>query len=84
MSKTKRQLEAKNIGLEVENFNLKYPVGYPVRYWTGVREGEGKVGTVRCSAESLGQHTAVVWLNECSSCIALSHIEPFNRRQNPR
>jgi hypothetical protein len=58
-------------------WNRTFPVGTVVRYWTGVREGIGKVSTTRTEAEVLSGHTAVVWLNNESGCLALSHIEPI-------
>lgn len=59
------------------NFNADYPVGQRVRYWQGRREGEGKIGKTRTEAQVLGGHSAVVWLEECSGAIALTHIEPI-------
>ena len=59
-----------------DEFNAKHPVGTPVRYWTGLREGEGRVGKTRSSAEVLSGHTAVVWVEGCRGCVALTHVEP--------
>lgn len=59
-------------------FNDAHPIGTPVRYWKGVREGAGKVSTTRTVAQLLGGHTAVVWLNGVSGCIALTHIQPVD------
>lgn len=55
-------------------WNLVVPVGTPVRYWTGAREGEGKPSKTRSEAQLLGGHTAVVWVEGHSGCIALSHV----------
>ena len=55
-------------------FNARYPIGTAVRYWTGVREGEGKLSHTRSIAEVLGGHTAVVWIEGESGCVALSHV----------
>ncbi|WP_346536985.1 hypothetical protein [Micromonospora sp. DPT] len=60
----------------VELFNAIHPVGTTVRYWKGVREGDGKTSTTRTEAQLLSGHTAVVWLEGVSGCIALTHIEP--------
>ncbi|BAL87339.1 hypothetical protein AMIS_21190 [Actinoplanes missouriensis 431] len=60
--------------IRVGHFNDAVPVGTPVRYWTGVRQGEGKVSRTRTPAELLSGHTAVVWVEGEGSCIALSHI----------
>lgn len=58
-----------------DEFNQKYPVGTRVRYWTGLREGEGRVGKTRSAAEVLSGHTAVVWVEGCRGCVALTHVE---------
>lgn len=60
---------------EAEQFNKHWPVGTTVRYWTGLREGEGKLSRTRTAASVLGGHTAVVWVEDEPDCIALSHIE---------
>lgn len=61
--------------LEVENWNLKHPIGTPVRYWTSVREGPGKTGETRSVAEMLGGHTPVVWVTGEGGCVALTHVD---------
>lgn len=58
-------------------WNKRFPVGTPVRYWTGAREGMGKVGTTRTEASVLGGHSAVVWIDGHSGCVGLSHVEPM-------
>lgn len=60
--------------VEANGFNERFPIGTPVRYWTGVREGEGKVSKTRTEAQVLGGHTAVVWVEDEASCIALTHV----------
>ena len=62
-------------------FNRAYPVGTPVEYWTGAREGVGKVSRTRSIATVLGGHTAVVWVAGEAGCIALSHVEPITTRR---
>jgi hypothetical protein len=57
-------------------WNKYFPIGTRVRYWTGVREGSGKVSITSTAAEVLGGHTAVVWIEGCSGCVALSHVQP--------
>lgn len=54
-------------------------VGTPVRYWTGYREGDGKVSRTRTTVRSLGGEggTPVVWVDDEGSCIATTHIEPI-------
>ncbi|MFD1546953.1 hypothetical protein [Nonomuraea guangzhouensis] len=60
--------------LAVAGWNATVPVGTPVRYWTGWREGDGKTSRTRTAAQLLGGHTAVVWVEGEVSCIALSHV----------
>lgn len=50
------------------------PLGAPVRYWTGFREGEGQAGTVRAAAQVFGGHTAVIWVEGEAGAIALTHV----------
>ncbi len=59
----------------VEIFNERHPVGTPVRFWPGVKVGEGILSKVRAQAEILSGHTPVVWVEGCAGCIALTHIE---------
>ncbi len=61
---------------DVQEFNEHNPIGTLVRYWTGAREGEGKLAKTDSAAHVLGGHTAVVWLAGVSGCIALTHVEP--------
>jgi hypothetical protein len=58
-------------------WNASNPVGTPVRYWTGAREGEGQTGETRSTARVLGGHTAVVWVTGHDACIALTHVDPI-------
>ena len=61
---------------EVEVFNTAHPVGTRVRYWRGVRKGAPSgEGTTYHPATVLGGHTAVAWIEGCSGCVALSHVE---------
>lgn len=64
--------------LLVENFNLKYPVGTPVRFWTGIRDGEGRVGEVKYAADLIGD-TPGAWISGGIGFVALTHIEPIKR-----
>lgn len=63
----------------VKNWNRDNPVGTPVRYWPGVREGDGKPATTRKPAQLIGGHTAVVWVTGETSFIRLTHVEPAER-----
>ncbi|WKU07989.1 hypothetical protein [Micromonospora sp. HUAS LYJ1] len=59
-------------------FNDEFPVGTPVRYWKGIRDGDGRTARTRTQAQLLSGHTAVVWLDGVSGCIALTHIQPIS------
>lgn len=63
---------------QAATWNIKYPVGKPVRYWTGLREGDGVRSRTITKAQVLGGHTAVVWVEGHGACIALSHVEPLS------
>lgn len=55
--------------------NFEYPVGTPVRYWTGAKQGEGKVSKTRSEVQSVSKTQAVVWVEGHSGCISMTHIE---------
>lgn len=60
---------------EVEAFNARYPVGTRVRYWRGTKQGPPSgEGAVRYAAAVVSD-TASVWIEGCSGCMALSHVE---------
>jgi hypothetical protein len=63
----------------VDAFNAKNPVGTPVRYWTGLKEGPGKESKTRSRAEILSGHTPVVWVENESGCICLTHVQVIRR-----
>ena len=65
---------------EADRFNATHAVGASVRYWRGPIEGVGQVGRTRTPAEVLGEHTAVVWIEGCAGCVALSHVETEQQR----
>lgn len=62
---------------ECDRFNAASPVGTPVRYWPGVREGAGREGVITHLASVLGGHTAVGWIGGCA--VAITHIQPVER-----
>jgi len=63
----------------VDAFNAAHPVGTTVNYWRGVREGKPSgTGPTRSDAQLLSGHTAVVWIEGTSGCIALTHVEPVD------
>lgn len=60
---------------EAAAFNEHVPVGARVRYWRGLREGAPSgEGAVRYPAQEVCG-TASVWIEGCSGCVALSHVE---------
>jgi hypothetical protein len=61
----------------VEAWNLTYPVGQAVRYWTGAREGAGETGRTRTAAWVAEGHTAVVQVTGHGAWIALTHVDPI-------
>jgi hypothetical protein len=52
-----------------------YPVGTPVRYWPGVRAGEGRESVTRTPAWLVGGHTTCVSVDGYPGGIALTHVE---------
>lgn len=62
---------------EVEQFNDLIPLGTPVAYWPGVREGKGVVSTTRSRAWLVGEHTPVVKVEGYAGGIALTHVCPI-------
>lgn len=65
----------------VDAFNEDNPVGTPVRYWPGTRDGQSFTGVVDASAALLGGHAPVVWVRPDSGggrgAMALTHVEPL-------
>ena len=61
---------------EVDRFNGRYPVGTRVKAYRGVfgEDVGAVVGATRTAATVLSGHSAVVWVEGCSGCVALSHI----------
>lgn len=61
----------------VEAWNLTYPEGQAVRYWTGAREDAGETGRTRSAAWVAEGHTAVVQVTGHGAWIALTHVDPI-------
>jgi hypothetical protein len=62
----------------VDDWNARYPIGTPVRYWPGVKRGEGHESKTRTPAWVIhGGHSALVSVEGYSGGIILSHIEPI-------
>lgn len=62
---------------EADDWNARHPVGTPVLFWPGVREGEGRESKTRSEAWALGCGVAVVAVEGHSGGIALDHVEPL-------
>lgn len=60
---------------DVDAWNARYPVGTPVRYWPGAREGEGELTHTR-SIAWLVCGTPCVAVKGHAGGIALTHVEP--------
>jgi len=63
-------------GMSATEWNAKYPVGTPVLFWPGARQGDGRPSTTRSEAWELGDGTAVVKVKGYAGGIALTHVEP--------
>ena len=63
----------------VDRFNDDHPVGTPVTYWPGAREGEGTRSVTRTPAWLVSGHPCVS-VDGYPGGIALTHIEV---RENP-
>lgn len=60
---------------KAQKFNAAHPVGTPVRYWPGLRRGDGIESVTRTPAWAMGGHTAVVSVEGYAGGIALTHVE---------
>lgn len=65
---TKAQLEH-----QVAAFNRQIAVGDEVDYFAVIEDGVSQRYKTRSPAEVLSGHTAVVWLEGKSGCVACSH-----------
>lgn len=72
----------------VARWNRLHPVGTPVVAYPGCRpeddpNGEALTTRTRSAASVLGGHTAVVWVDGHSACIALTHVDPDHTARLP-
>lgn len=77
MTEQQPQTTARRVGktaAQVEQFNHLCPVGTPVLYWPGVREGEGRKSVTRTPAWMMGGDTPVVSVEGYAGGIALTHV----------
>ncbi len=58
--------------LQVENWNLKHPVGTEVT--VELDSGEIRATKTRSKAQMLSGHTAVIWLEGITGCYLLSRV----------
>jgi hypothetical protein len=66
--------------VNADEFNALYEVGVPVFAYPGARPEDHRdarrlVTRTRSRASVLGGHTDVVWVEDHSACIALSHVD---------
>ena len=59
----------------VATWNANHPIGTPVRYWPGVREGAGRVGITRTPAWLMGKKWPAVSVSGYAGGIHLTHVE---------
>ena len=68
-------LSSKKEKMAVDRWNSSYSVGQSVKYWPITRRHEAKVGKTKSAASLMGGHTAVVFIEGHSGCVALSHVQ---------
>lgn len=56
------------------DYDAGIPVGTPVQYWPGLREGDGIESVTRSEVWMLGGHTPVVMVEGYAGGIALTHV----------
>lgn len=59
---------------QVEDYDIRFPIGTPCVYWTGTREGPGIPSRIR-SEWAVVCGTVVVWVEGHPACIAASHVD---------
>jgi hypothetical protein len=69
----KKRPSIKQLEQEVAAFNRRFNVGDPVEYMEVIDSGNSQRFTTRSEAQILSGHSAVVWLNGKSGCVACSH-----------
>lgn len=65
-----------NPQMEADAFNFRVNVGDLIEYSEVIGMGEPKRYATRTPAEVLSGHTAVVWLEGKSGCVAVLHCTP--------
>ena len=85
---TKLSVKAELEALRAENALLKWNDAHlmivPVRFWTGAKEGPGRMGKTYSKATIVGG-SAVVYIRDESGknvgCVCLTHVEPIQEDQ---
>jgi hypothetical protein len=65
----------KKLQTAVDSFNKRVPIGTPVRFWPGVKDGPGRESKTKSPAWLLGGHTPCVECEGYGGGIALTHVE---------
>ncbi|SDL15012.1 hypothetical protein SAMN05428985_11067 [Nocardioides sp. YR527] len=74
---TRTERRTKKHTAMIDQFNELCPIGSPVVFWPGVRDGEGRKSTTRSVAWLLGDHTPVVMVEGYPGGIALANVMPY-------
>lgn len=68
---------------EAAAFNAAHPIGTLVRYWRGKREGApAGEGKTYWRATVLDSGHAAAWIEGCSGCVHLSHVQVVEEEAN--
>jgi hypothetical protein len=70
----RRDAKAQQLVDARDTWNARHPIGTPVRYWPGVREGDGREGVTRSEAWLVCGHASVL-VSTYTGGIALTHVE---------
>jgi hypothetical protein len=65
--------------LQVENWNLKWPIGTEVDFHPVIDNPVCRRRKTRSKADILSGHTAVIWLEGESGCVALEACVPVEQ-----
>lgn len=81
MTRPKRKTEAQ-LQSQCDAWNEKHAEGVLVSYESVVGEGETHLGKSISPAEVLGGHSAVIWLEGKSGCVALDHCKVVEQERD--
>jgi hypothetical protein len=68
-----KRLTAAQLQRQCDNWNAKHPEGTVVSFESIKGQGESHRGKSASEAQVLGGHSAVIWLEGKSGCVALDH-----------